>query len=461
MLIVEDDLLLRRQLVSQWERLGADVLAVETLAKARHALEGMGFDFALLDVNLPDGSSLDLLRSGLIPKSTGVVVMTAEGGVETAVEAMRLGALEYLAKPFDPAELPLIFNKVRRARQQSRVAESRREREREREEEFVFGPALAGLKAQLERILAADTRLGTQLPPVLIQGETGTGKTTIARWLHHRGPRQEGPLVEINCSALPETLAESELFGHEKGAFTDARSGRIGLFEAADGGTLFLDELPSLSPALQSKVLKAIEDQKIRRVGGARELTVDARIIAATNLDLGKAVAEGRFREDLLHRLDLFRVQIPPLRERGEDVLRLAEYFLARLGKRHRLEGRTLSSEARRALLAHRWPGNVRQLAHEIERALVFEDGEVLELHGLRLPVPTAPAPPDGADWFNARYVIPQEGFKLDEAVMRLIRHALVQTKDNVSAAARLLGVSRDYIRYRLEGKGGEGTNGE
>lgn len=458
-LIVEDDLLLRKQLAAQLERMGADVTAVDSLAKARLSLEGMGFDFALLDVNLPDGSSLELLRAGSVPKSTGVVVMTADGGVETAVEAMRLGALEYLAKPFDPAELPLILQKARRARQQSRVAESRRDREREKEEEFVFGNALAGLKAQLDRILAADTRLGTHLPPVLIQGETGTGKTTIARWLHHRGPRQEGPLVEINCSALPETLAESELFGHEKGAFTDARSGRIGLFEAADGGTLFLDELPSLSPSLQSKVLKAIEDQKIRRVGGSRELSVDARIIAATNIDLDKAVAEGKFREDLLHRLDLFRVQIPPLRDRGEDIGRLADYFLAKLGKRHRLEGRRLSEGARRALAGHRWPGNVRQLAHEIERALVFEDGEVLELHGLRQTAAATMAP-DGSDWFHQGYVFPSEGFKLEEAVMRLIRHALAQSRENVSAAARLLGVSRDYLRYRLDGKGGEGGDG-
>lgn len=458
-LIVEDDLLLRKQLAAQMERLGADVTAVDSLAKAGRSLEGMGFDFALLDVNLPDGSSLELLRAGAIPKTTGVVVMTADGGVETAVEAMRLGALEYLAKPFDPAELPLILQKARRARQQSRAAESRREREREKEEEFVFGNALAGLKAQLDRILAADTRLGTQLPPVLIQGETGTGKTTIARWLHHRGPRQDGPLVEINCSALPETLAESELFGHEKGAFTDARSGRIGLFEAADGGTLFLDELPSLAPALQSKVLKAIEDQKIRRVGGSRELSVDARIIAATNIDLDKAVAEGKFREDLLHRLDLFRVMIPPLRERGEDIAKLADYFLAKLGKRHRLEGRRLSEGARRALAGHRWPGNVRQLGHEIERALVFEDGEILELHGLRQS--SAPTlAPNGSDWFNPGYVFPGEGFKLEEAVMRLIRHALAQSRENVSAAARLLGVSRDYLRYRLDGKGGEGGDG-
>jgi two-component system, NtrC family, response regulator AtoC len=295
----------------------------------------------------------------------------------------------------------------------------------------------------------------------LIQGETGTGKTTIARWIHRHGPRADSPLVEVNCSALPETLAESELFGHERGAFTDARAARIGLFEAANGGTLFLDELPSLSLALQAKVLTAVEDHKIRRVGGSKEIPVDVRIIAATNRDLREAVAKSEFREDLYHRLDLFSVDIPPLRERGEDVLRLAETFLDRLAKRHRVQGKSLSAQGRKNLMGYGWPGNVRELAHELERAIVFDESNALDFESLTRRRSTVASGEAGKgpnnDWFNEAFVFPPDGFSLEEAIMRMINHALKQTNQNVSAAARLLGVSRDYLRYRLSGKtGGE-----
>jgi transcriptional regulator with GAF, ATPase, and Fis domain len=290
------------------------------------------------------------------------------------------------------------------------------------------------------------------LPPVLIEGETGTGKTTIARWLHHHGPRAGQPLVEVNCPALPETLAESELFGHERGAFTDARTARMGLFEAANGGTLFLDELPSLSPALQAKVLKAIEDHRIRRLGGTREIPVDARVVAATNKNLRQLVSEGRFREDLFHRLDLYRIEIPPLRTRGDDILTLAELLVERLCRRHRLPHKTISSAGRRRLLACLWPGNVRELAHELERAIVFEDRSELDFAQLvTAEAAGSGAGPDG--WFNASYQFPEQGFDLEKAVHRLINHALQQTGGNVSAAARMLGVTRDYLRYRLSGE--------
>jgi transcriptional regulator with PAS, ATPase and Fis domain len=309
------------------------------------------------------------------------------------------------------------------------------------------------MQAQLEKILAADRRLQESLPPVLIEGETGVGKTTIARWIHHSGPRANEPLVEVNCSALPDTLAESELFGHERGAFTDARSARMGLFEAAHGGTLFLDELPSLSPALQSKVLTAIEDRKVRRVGGNKPIAVDARIIAATNRNLPQLIAEGKFREDLYHRLDLYRISIPPLRARGDDILKLAELLLSNLTQRHRLAKR-LSAAGKKNLVQYPWPGNVRELAHELERAIVFEDSDELTFDSLmRRAAPTVAGARNPSDWFNETYIFPQEGFSLEGAIMRLIQHALKQSKENVSAAARLLGVSRDYLRYRLSGK--------
>lgn len=461
LLIVEDETLLRKQLAAQLERLGADVTGVGTLERARQCVAELNFDFALLDVQLPDGQGTDLLRDKAFAAHTGVIVMTAHGGVTGAVEAMRLGALDYLAKPFDPAELPLVIGRAQRVRQSARLDEHRRGDAARLD--FFFGGSLAPLQRQLEKILAADERMQTNLPPVLIEGETGTGKTTIARWLHHRGPRAGRPLVEMNCSALPETLAESELFGHERGAFTDARTARIGLVEAAHGGTLFLDELPSLSLSLQAKVLKMLEDQRIRRLGGNRELVVDVRVIAATHRDLRQLIAAGQFREDLFHRLDLYRVALPPLRERGEDIVALAELLVERLCQRHRLPRKHLTPVGRQRLLAYRWPGNVRELAHELERAIVFEDSAALSFEALaRQSGPAGPGAtelPAGADWFNESYRFPPEGFHMEEAINRLIQHALKQSDDNVSAAARLLGVSRDYVRYRLSGrKEGEGT---
>jgi DNA-binding NtrC family response regulator len=460
-LIVEDETLLRKQLAAQLERLGADVTGVGTLERARQWAAELNFDFALLDVQLPDGQGTDLLRDKALAANTGVIVMTAHGGVTGAVEAMRLGALDYLAKPFDPAELPLVIGRAQRVRQSARLDEHRRGDAARLD--FFFGGSLAPLQRQLEKILAADERMQTNLPAVLIEGETGTGKTTIARWLHHRGPRAGRPLVEMNCSALPETLAESELFGHERGAFTDARTARIGLVEAAHGGTLFLDELPSLSSSLQAKVLKMLEDQRIRRLGGNRELVVDVRVIAATHRDLRQLIAAGQFREDLFHRLDLYRVALPPLRERGEDIVALAELLVERLCQRHRLPHKHLTPVGRQRLLAYGWPGNVRELAHELERAIVFEDSAALSFEALaRQSGPAGPGAtelPAGADWFNESYRFPPEGFHMEEAINRLIQHALKQSDDNVSAAARLLGVSRDYVRYRLSGrKEGEAT---
>jgi DNA-binding NtrC family response regulator len=314
------------------------------------------------------------------------------------------------------------------------------------------------LEKQMEKILEVDARLQDALPPVLIQGETGTGKTTLARMLHQRGPRAAEPLVEINCSALPETLAESELFGHERGAFTDAKTARMGLFEAASGGTLFLDEMASLSMPLQAKVLTAIDDRRIRRVGGNKPISIDVRVVAAANRPLTELIAEGRFREDLYHRLDLFRINVPALRERGADIARLAELMAARICARHRVPVKPISPAGAQRLASYRWPGNVRELEHELERAIVFEEGAGLEFLHLQA-AGRQPSPGNNADgdWFNGGFSFPAEGFSLETAINRLIEQALAQAGNNVSAAARLLGVSRDYIRYRLEGRANDG----
>lgn len=460
-LIVEDEALLRRQLAAQLERLGADVTGAGTIEAARRFIAELPFDFALLDVNLPDGLGTELLKEKIFSTNTSVVVMTADGGVSGAVEAMRLGALDYLVKPFDVAEVPLVLARARRARQSARVEEHRRGDGSQSGVGFFFGASMAALERQLEKILAADQRVQTQLPPVLIEGETGTGKTTIARWLHHRGPRAAQPLIEMNCSAVPETLAESELFGHERGAFTDARTARMGLFEAANGGTLFLDELPSLPPALQAKVLKALEDHRIRRLGGNREVPIDVRVIAATHRDLKALISAGQFREDLYHRLDLYRVAIPPLRERGDDIVNLAESMMERLCQRHRLPRRTITADGRRRLGGYAWPGNVRELSHELERAVVFEDGDQLDFAHLGGVARTGVAPVQPGDWLNPEFSFPAEGFSLEDSINRLIQLALKQSGNNVSAAARLLGVSRDYVRYRLSGGKSGGKAGE
>lgn len=464
-LVVEDEPLERRGIVAFLERQGADVTGVDTLAAARNAAASLPLDFVLLDVNLPDGLGTDLLREGVFSANTGVVVMTALGGVAGAVEAMKLGALSYLSKPFEKAELLLVFNQVRRERRTRRLEQHRRADEGGTDGDVFFGKALTELRTQLDRILAADRRLESGLPPVLILGETGTGKTLLARWLHRQGPRAEQPLVEVNCPALPETLAESELFGHERGAFTDARSARIGLFEAANGGILFLDELSSLSLPIQAKVLKVIEDGSIRRLGGNKPIPVDVRIIAASNRDLREMAAAGEFREDLFHRLNLFRLTLPPLRERTEDILPLAEMLLQRTCRRHRLELRAISEAGRERVRTWPWPGNVRELNHELERALVFEDGPLEFVHLQRRASATRPAasPLPADEWFNPAFRFPDGGFSLETAIDRLVDHAMAQSGGNVSAAARLLGVSRDVVRYRLANRtdGGATPSGE
>jgi two-component system, NtrC family, response regulator AtoC len=452
-LVIEDDKLLCRRVCAYLESRGGEVMSAFSLEESRNLLADFSFDIALSDVHLPDGNGLDLLQAGSFPATTRVIIMTAEGGIKTAVEAMKLGAADFLSKPFELDELPLVMLRSRKQQRQARIERFRKE-SRSDDSGLYFGEAMAGIRISLDKIIDTDRRLGDSLPPVLLVGQTGTGKTTLARWLHENGPRSENELVEVNCSALPEALAESELFGHERGAFTDAKKARIGLFEAADGGTLFLDELPSLPLPLQAKVLKAIEDQEIRRVGGNKSIKVNIRLIAAAGENLKELVREKLFREDLYHRLDLLRVILPPLKERKADLPALAAHLLSRLSVRYKVSGKRLSKEGLRRLLNYDWPGNVRELAHELERSLIFEEKNDLDL--VMLSVADKPAIAFGLEadqWFNPQYEFPENGFDIEEAVLELIRHALKQTNENVSAAARLLGTNRDYIRYRLSGK--------
>ncbi|MFP6901674.1 MAG: sigma-54 dependent transcriptional regulator [Opitutales bacterium] len=450
-LLLEDDALLSKRLNASLEFMGAEVTTCSNLEEARSALENLHFDFALLDLNLPDGLSLDLLRDGSIPENVVTILMTADGGIRSAVEAIRLGAADYLAKPFDFAELPLVFRNAENTQRRERRREHARENARKEHEGLFFEGSFAEDLAQLRKIIEADVRLGQRLPPVLIEGETGSGKSAYARWLHENGPRADAPFVEINCSTIPENLAESELFGHEKGAFTDAKGARIGLFEAAHGGTLFLDETASLSLAVQAKLLTALEERRFRRVGGNKDMTSDARVITAANRGLRDMVTAGTFREDLYHRLDLLRVQIAPLRERGDGILGLAQRLLESICKRYKVKAAQLSEAGQSRLAQHSWPGNVRELAHELERAVVMNGTESpLDFPNLPGVATSSQGMDAGADWLSAGWTFPEEGFDLEDAILRLIRKAIAQADGNVTAAARILGVPRDYLRYRL-----------
>jgi DNA-binding NtrC family response regulator len=444
-LLLEDDAPFRKRLAVNLRHRGADVTEASRLDEARRLLRDVRFEFALVDLHLPDGNVLDLLREDAFSENTGVVVMTAFGGVKEAVEAIRLGAGDYLSKPFEPDELPLAFQRCRNLRRIVRREEHLSAETVSQSAQFFFGQSLANVRSQLDTILATERRIERQLPPVLIEGETGTGKSVLARWLHGEGPRASQAFVTINCAALPETLAESELFGHERGAFTDAKRARIGLFEAADCGTLFLDEIGTLAPATQAKVLTALDGGTIRRLGGTREIPVDVRLITASNRPLDELVQSGAFREDLLHRLNLLRITLPPLRERGTDILPLARHLLAKIAARHRLKGLAITPAGETRLLAQPWRGNVRELAHEIERAVIFGSGAPLDFAALGGPV----TPPAGG-WRNPAWQMPKSGFSLDATVDELVGEALRETDNNVSAAARQLGVTRDFIRYRL-----------
>ena len=448
-LLLEDDSVLRRRLVAHLRSLGAEVTEVSTIREARNALAELRFDFALVDLHLPDGEALELLREGAFSENTGVVVMTAFGGIKGAVEAMRQGAGDYLSKPFEPDELPIAFMRCRERRGMARRDEFRASEHISADGgDLFFGDSLAGVRGKLDMILATERRLDKSLPPILIEGETGTGKSLLAGWLHRQGPRASRPFIKVNCAALPETLAESELFGHERGAFTDARTARIGLFEAADAGTLFLDDIGTLASSTQAKVLAAIEDRAIRRLGATKEIRVDVHLVAASNEPLSDLVENGSFRSDLYHRLHLLHIVMPPLRERGPDVFTLAKYMLERIARRHRVKDLSISAAGKARLLAQRWPGNARELAHAIEREVIFAQGNRLEFESLGAPPPAA-----AMGWRNPIWRVPDEGFSIDTMITDIVDEVLRETGHNISATARRLGVTREFLRYRLNGQ--------
>jgi DNA-binding NtrC family response regulator len=447
-LILEDDSFLNKRLVAMLENCGAEVTLCEEVKEARNNLDALVFDFALFDLNLPDGESLEILREGLVPANTVTILMTAEGGIDSAVEAMRLGADNYLSKPFEIDEIPILFQKADQQRKSQRLIQHGSEQRKLESANLFFEGVFEQDFNQLKKIIDVDSRLQANLPPLLIDGPTGSGKSTYARWVHDHGARQEAAFVAINCSAIPNNLIESELFGHEKGAFTDAKNARIGLFEAADNGTLFLDEIANLSLEAQAKLLLAIESGIIRRVGGTNEIKIDVRIIAAANQDLSQMIEMGTFREDLFHRLDLLRIKIPPLSSRGKDILKLSKHLLSALSKKYKIKLPLFAPGTDHQLLEHPWPGNTRELLHELERAIVMgERNQPLQFNLANYKSVKL----DTDDWLNPFFRFPEKGFDLEKEVQRLLKLAIEQSNGNISEASRKLGVPRDYIRYRLK----------
>jgi len=436
-LVVDDEEIVRESL-SGW--LHEDGFQVSTAADGRIAVEkmkGERWNVMLVDLKMPGMDGLQVLEEARkLQPEAAVIMMTAYATVDTAVTAMKLGAFDYLVKPFDPEELSLLMQKV--VAQQSLVRENAVLRMALKKEHRFRD--LVSKSAAMQRVFELAQVAARSNSTILVLGESGSGKEVLARTIHEESQRAEGPFVAMSCAALTETLLESELFGHEKGSFTGANARRKGKFESAAGGTLFLDEIGDISPKLQLDLLRVLEERKFQRVGGNDPIDVDVRIIAATNKDLKKAVADGSFREDLFYRLNVIPVTLPPLRERKEDIPLLVEHFLDRLEAEMKKRVK-VSPEAMASLLAHDWPGNVRELRNVLERGAVVTQGDVIKPSDLGLAPAPARAPGSNA---------PGEPVSLDEVEKRHISDVLAHTAGNVSHAARLLGIDRVTLYNKI-----------
>jgi len=464
-LIVDDEKLVRWTLRQKCQEWGYQVLEAETGTAGLRLIHSETPDLVLLDVRLPDINGLQVLeqakQAGEMPRA--VIMITADARVDDVKAAIKLGAYDFVEKApdFHDALDVTIKNALEATRLRSEVETLRGEVRRRSGFHDVIGVSnkMTELMVFVRKIAASEATT------ILIQGESGTGKDLIAKAIHYQSRRQDKPFVAINCSAIPETLMEAELFGHERGAFTDAKAMKRGLFESADGGTLFLDEIGELSPLLQAKLLRVLEDQVIRRVGGVRDMQVDVRVIAASNRDLEKAVQEGTFRQDLYYRLAIISVFLPSLRDRKEDILPLVSFFMSHYNRKFRKEIKGITEETSKLLHKHDWPGNVRELKNAIERAMILEDEETLRPEYLPFAVGKRSA---GMTAFEAssggngskelangralpKLSIPDGGTSLEEVERTFVEMALAQANGNQTQAARLLDISRDALRYKLK----------
>jgi len=458
LLLIEDEALLGAELARHLEREGWEVVQARDLAEARHALLEAQLEplVVLSDMSLPDGNALDLLEQVREHTASGEwIFLTGYGTVGDSVRALRLGAYDFLEKPCEQKRLDLVIaGATRSARAQRRLSDqASHEHRRYSVEAFV------GSSESASRVRAVMGKLiSVPFSALVIGGETGTGKGLAARILHHSGARAAGPMIEVNCAALPRELLESELFGHEAGAFTGARKRHRGLLEQAHGGTLFLDEISEMELDLQSKLLKAIEDQSIRPLGSEREMSVDVQIVAASNRDLEERSREGEFRADLFHRLSVFDLRLPPLRERPEDLDQLVPLFVAEFNAKAGKRVRTFSDEVWSTLRGYAWPGNVRELRNVIERCVLFSDGERFPAQWLQLAGNGAAPAPGAATPSGDQLVLPLDGsLSLDDIEKFVIESALERSDGNITAAARLLGTTRQTLRYRVQKYGTSG----
>jgi two-component system response regulator AtoC len=455
-MIVEDERVLAKNFREKLSANGYEVAMVHSVKDAEAMSGSFAPDVIILDLRLPDGDGL-----GLLPKLKGdepsvqVIVVTAHGSERVAVEAMRAGAYEYLTKPVDLEELSIVVNRAIDHQQMSDNLRFLRNREEVTSGlDRIVGESdvIRNLKETIRRLTRSDALRLPNPPTVLITGETGTGKDLVARAIHYHGPRRSRPMIHVNCTALPPTLFESELFGHARGAFTSAAQAKRGLFEVAHGGTIFLDEIGHLDADTQAKLLLAIEQRQIRPVGATETRSIDVHVIAATNRDLHGAVTAGQFRADLYHRLRVVEIHLEPLRNRKQDILPLVAFFLAAHCRRFGLSAKTLSSEAMNLLTRYQWPGNVRELSHLIESTVLQVDGDVIEPGDLRLTGPSSGGDiridlPGGR---TLRVDFEKGEPKLDEIEQTLLSAAFEYTGHNLSRAARILGITREALRYRL-----------
>ncbi len=443
LLVVDDEESLAEFLRLLFEKEGYDVRTAGSVEEARGQLTKRTFDLVLCDILMPDGNGLDLLREikATWPR-VAVIMMTAYASNKSAVEAMKLGAYTYISKPFNVEELTVV---AAGALEKTGLEEENVYLRNELERKYQFSNII-GKSPRMQEIFSLIERVAKTLSNVLISGESGTGKELIARALHYSGPRSQHHFLSINCGAMPENLLESELFGHERGAFTGAVREKKGLFQEADQGTLFLDEIGEMTPPMQVKLLRVLQDKKVRRVGSNREEPVDVRIIAATNRDLKESIASGEFREDLFYRIDVIPIHLPPLRERTEDIRPLVEHFVDKYSKELGLVPCRVSNEAFSLLENYYWPGNVRELENTIERALALSTQDHLSPDDLPHKIRSIGGRP------SASISLPKDGIDLDahldEIRTELMRQALARCDGIQTQAAELLNISFRSFRY-------------
>jgi DNA-binding NtrC family response regulator len=446
-LVIDDEKLLRWSLEQNLTKEGYTVITAE------NGLEGLNLfkeelpDITLLDIQLPDVSGINVLE-GIkeINRSALVVMITAFGDVQTAVKTIKLGAYDFLEKPFNMEKLKILVAKA------LETATLRKEVSQFRSDltaRYGFD-SIVGNSEEIQKTFGLISKIAqSDATTIFITGESGTGKDLTAKVIHYQSDRAEKPFMEINCTALPDALVESELFGYEKGAFTDAKTMKKGLFELADGGTVFLDEIGDMQAATQAKLLKVIENKSFKRIGGTRDIEVDVRIIAATNKHITEQVRKGEFREDLYYRLKVIPILLPPLRARGEDILQLAKFFVDSFNREFKKNVHGLAKDTQKAFLEYAWPGNVRELKNVIERAMILESDDDIMLEHLPLELTTREI--QGQSVSGIEMKIPPGGIDIEAVERELIRQALDITRGNQTRAAKMLSLTRDTLRYRMQ----------